>query len=120
MRAIFPLFAAACLLTFASWGRGEFDGTGVASTKPGPKQTAGATIDNRPAEKKIVLLTANDLAIIAAQEFPVAVPISEKPFTTKVREPLTHRPANIPSLTYVEFVLLHIGDHVLKVNAPTK
>jgi hypothetical protein len=100
MRVILPLFAAASLLTFASRGRSEFDGaSGMASTK------SKVTFENRPTQTGSLTVALQSIGLFTPPVLRVGT--NRDCPTGKTRTPRTHRPANIPSLPYVE-----IGSYV--------
>jgi hypothetical protein len=102
MRAILPLLVAACPFAFASRGRGEFDAGPAKPTQASGAATFGGMASNRPAVKNpYTILYRIDVKNVAGP-FVVGYAFKE-PLLSTIRKHRDHRPANIPSLPYVEY-----------------
>jgi hypothetical protein len=112
-----PILTALLLLIITATCRAEYEAAGDASAKP---KSIGATFGDgmaskRPAAKNpYTILDHLDVKNVAAPFVGFAIPIEfSDSATRRVRTPRTHRPANIPSLPYVEsFISCDYGSSI--------
>jgi hypothetical protein len=98
------LLAAACLFGLVGASRGDFDAAGAAPSKPATGATFGGVVASKRPARKVVAAdegTGNIVFAVGA----VIVKDGNR-IVSRVRIPRTYRPANVPSMSYTDQLLI--------------